>query len=514
MELTYNALTSNKDIVCFTGVPNLITYTGSSTTNTKAKYHIIIRHLQNVNPNLTYNIKIGDYQILSVPEMEMAGGSNFWIPPTDSYDNRLACSNSIVRALRNVPYLAANFNIWLWDDDDATMQPEVYLEAKQPGSMYNYTISSTMPQSNQTSVYNTFQRITNGATNDDMLQGTDNKITVDVYKYTTQTKIGGTPNPTYREYITTLEKNYSGKPVTFNVTPVLSTLTTEGELIQYCFTIYGFSGGKMKFSHMTEPCFVTPGYQVNQSEPFIGTFTNRFFAQNVSRGDERDQFNKTHLYMYDATLPFSLYVKNDITQTTCTVNYIASDGSTIDTASYSVWATDNTNSLNHYTLQLNTDKFKASTYIDLVIPDIGTIRYNVIKPINAADEREWERIHWYNEYGGISFMDFTGERTETRKEDIEYYSKQNFDFYTQDGREQTRVYSKKIPVTVKHKTHNIDVNGKWLLFSLQNSSVAWTERNGQKYYIHIDDLEIKEASNASHIFTGTVTYSFSYPDLV
>lgn len=510
MELTYNGLTSCRDIVCLTGVPNLITYTGSSTVNKKAKYTIILERLINVDVNTTYHIHLGDYQIASVPELEMAGGSNFWMPSVESYANRLACCNSIVRAWRNVPYIAANFNIWLEDDDDATMQPQVWIEAKKPGSTYNLAISSDFPEGNN----NTFSRTVNGSTNDDMLQGNDNKITCDVYRYTVQTKIGQNPNPDNREYLTTLEKNYAGKPVTFNVSPVLSTIVKDGEMEQYCFTIYGFSNGQLKFSHITEPCYITPGYQVNQSEPFIGTFTNRFFAQNVSRGDDRDQFNKTYLYIYGSTLPFSLYVKNNITQTQCTVNYINSAGGTIASQQYSVWSTDSTNSLNHFSIQLNEDNFKKSNYIDLVIPDIGTVRYNVIKPINAADEREFERIEWYNEYGGISFMDFTGERTETRKEDIELYSKQNFDFYTSEGRENTRVYSKKIPITIKHKTHNIDVNGKWLLFSLQNSSVAWTTINGQKYYIHIEDLEIKEATNASHIYTGTITYSFSYPDLI
>lgn len=509
MELTYNGLTSCRDIVCLTGVPNLITYTGSSTVNNKAKYTIILERLGDVDVTATYHIHLGDYQIASVPELEMAGGSNFWMPSVESYANRLACCNSIVRAWRNVPYIAANFNIWLEDDDDATMQPQVWIEAKKPGSTYNLRISSDFPEAN-----NTFTRTVDGSTNDDMLQGNDNKITCDVYRYTVQTKIGENPNPDNREYLTTLEKNYAGKPVTFNVSPVLSTIVKDGEMEQYCFTIYGFSNGQLKFSHMTEPCYITPGYQVNQSEPFIGTFTNRFFAQNVSRGDERDQFNKTYLYIYGSTLPFSLYVKNGITQTECTVNYINSAGGTIASRQYSVWSTDSTNSLNHFSIQLDEDNFKRSNYIDLVIPDIGTIRYNVIKPINAADEREFERIEWYNEYGGISFMDFTGERTETRKEEIELYSKQNFDFYSADGRENTRVYSKKIPITIKHKTHNIDVNGKWLLFSLQNSSVAWTTINGQKYYIHIEDLEIKEATNASHIFTGTITYSFSYPDLI
>ena len=510
MELTYNGLTNNQDIVCFTGVPNLITYTGSSTINTKAKYAIIIASLRNVDPNKTYHIYIGDYQIASVPELDIQGGTNFWLPQTDSYDNQLACTNSIVRALRNVPYIAANYNVWISDNNEGVPTNDLFIEAKKPGAEYNLPISWDLEEVGQ----NTFTRVTEGSSNDDMLQGNDNKISVDVYRYTVQSRIGETPSAANREYVTTLEKNYSGQPVTFNVTPILSTIVKEGEMEQYSFTIYGFSGGKMKFSHMTEPAYITPGYQVNQSEPFIGTFTNRFFVQNVSRGDERDQFNKTYLYAYYHTLDFSLYVRTGIVQTIATVKYVDSAGTVTHAVGHSLNTYDMTQSLKDFSITLDEEYFNAATYIDLEIPDIGTIRYNVIKPINATDARESERVFWRNEYGGISFMDFTGERTEQRKEETEFYQKQNFDFYTADGRELTKVYSKKIPITVKHKTHNIDGNGKWLLFSLQNSSTAWTERNGQKYYIHVDDLEIKEASNSNHIFTGTITYSFSYPDLV
>ena len=507
MEVTYNGLTNNQDIICFTGLPNLVTYTGSSTINTKTKYTIIIAGLRNVDPNKTYHIYIGDYQIASVPELDMAGGTNFWLPQVDSYDNQVACCQSIVRSLRNVPYIAANYNVWISDNNEGVPTNDLFIEAKKPGAEYNLPISWDLEEVGQ----NTFARTNDGASNDDMLQGNDNKISVDVYRYTEQSRIGDTPDITKREYVTTLEKNYSGSPVTFNVTPILSTIAKEGEMEQFCFTIYGFSGGQNRFSHITEPAYITPGYQVNQSEPFIGTFTN--FAANVSRGDERDQFNKTYLYAYYHTLNFSLYVRTGIVQTIATVKYVDSAGTVSHAISHSLNTYDTTKSLNDFSLTLDEEYFNAATYIDLEIPDIGTIRYNVIKPINATDAREAERVYWRNEYGGISFMDFTGERTETRKEEIELYQKQNFDFYTADGRELTRIYSKKIPITVKHKTHNIDGNGKWLLFSLQNSSTAWTERNGQKYYIHIEDLEIKEASNAGHIYTGIITYSFSYPDL-
>jgi hypothetical protein len=106
----------------------------------------------------------------------------------------------------------------------------------------------------------------------------------------------------------------------------------------------------------------------------------------------------------------------------------------------------------------------------------------------------------------------TGERTETRKENIEYYQKQTFDFYESEIRELTKVYSKSIPITVKHSSHNIAEDGKYLFFSLQNSSKAWVTINGQQYAVHISDLEIKETS-VKHVLRANVQYEISYPDL-
>lgn len=508
MELTLNNLTYTKDIICLTDVPNLITYTGSSTVNTKAKYNIIINQLSNVDPDATYYIYFGDYKIKSVPELSMAGGTNFWLPPVDSYDNQLACCNSIVKALRNVPYIVANFNVWLSDNHDGSMANDVYIEAKKPGNMFNVNISSELSQIGD----NTFTRIVNGSSNDEMT-GKDNRITVDVYKFNERTRIGDDPDPTKREFITSLEKSYAGKPVTFNVSPVLSTLVSEGNIEQYCFTVYAFSDGQLRFSHITEPCYIVNGYQVNQSQPFVGTFTNRFFAQSVSRGDETDNYNRSTLYTYEPNIQFSLYTTEDVNSTEVTINYMDSSVNAAHTQTVILPVTDITNSLNHYQIQLNDTWFRESTYIDVVIPDVGTVRYNVIKPINGTDARDAERICWYNEYGGISFMDFTGERTEQRKENIEYYSKQITGFYTDEGVENKMVYDKNMDITVKHKTHKIGSDAKWLLFSLQKSSVAWIYKNGVKYYITVDDLEIKEA-NVSHVFTAEVSYTYSYPEFI
>ena len=100
-----------------------------------------------------------------------------------------------------------------------------------------------------------------------------------------------------------------------------------------------------------------------------------------------------------------------------------------------------------------------------------------------------------------------------KRENIETYDKQNFDFYTENAREKKKIYEKKINIEVKHSSHYIDKNGVYLMYSLQNSKRVWININDTRYYINITNLEISEANNSSHIFTAKITYEYSMPDL-
>ena len=247
-------------------------------------------------------------------------------------------------------------------------------------------------------------------------------------------------------------------------------------------------------------------------DAFINAVNGNFLAANVSRGDLREQFNNTYLYTYYPTLVFSVYTSTN-SFVAGYVNYVDSANNTIASLQHPISKTEG-NLLKTYTIQLDETNFRQSTYIDLMIPSVGYLRYNVIKPINAANETEVRRVYWYNEYNGVSFFDFTGERTESRKEDLEYYEKQEFDFYNNtNSREKSKVYDKRIGIEVKHTSHYIDKNGVYLFYSLQNSKRAWIEMNGIRYYINVTNLEISESSNTSHIFTARITYDFSRPDI-
>lgn len=508
MEITFNNLTSSKNIICLSGVPNILTFTGSSTKNVCAEYVFAYTTIINIEVNTQYNIVFGEYNVTSTFNENNVGGTTFWLPQFNSYENQLYSCYTIVRALRNVPFIAANYTVWLDDNQDGTMKPTVHIKAKKYGKNYNVDVSTDLPSS----IY-TWSRTVKGSTNDAMLQGKSNKIMCDLYRYKHPAQFGD-KRLSETEYVTTLEKNYYGVPVSFNVTPILSSLlsnTDYEDMQQFKFDIYGFSDKKLVFGEQTSPMYFTNGYLCNFSQPFINTINGNFFAANVSRGDERDQYNKTYLYTYYPSLVFSIYTsRSDFVS--FSVKYIDSAGNQISNKKHYIVKTEG-ETLKTFTIALDEEKFRQSSYIDLTIPYVGIIRYNVIKPINAADEVEVRRVYWYNEYNGVSFFDFTAERTETRKEDIETYEKQNFDFYTENAREKTKIYEKKINIEVKHSSHYIDKNGVYLMYSLQNSKRAWVDINDTRYYINITNLEISEANNSSHIFTAKITYEYSMPDL-
>lgn len=507
MEITFNNLTSSKDIICLSGVPNIVTFTGSSTTNSYAEYQFQFTTINNIEINTTYNIIFGEYNITSTFSEQNIGGTTFWLPQFNSYENQLYSCHTIVKAFRNVPFIAANFDVWLDDDDDGSMSPIVHIKAKRFGNNFNVTVSTDLPQS----IY-TWSRTVDGNTDDAMLQGRVNKVLCDLYKYKTPSPFGSNVL-SEREYVTTLEKNYYGGDVSFNVTPVLNTLLSDTDyedVQQFNFDVYGFSDKSLVLAEQTSPMYITNGYLCNFSQPFINAINGNFLAANVSRGDLREQFNNTYLYTYYPTLVFSIYKSSFVAGY---VNYVDSANNTIASLEHPISKTEG-NLLKTYTIQLDETKFRQSTYIDLMIPTVGYIRYNVIKPINAANETEIRRVYWYNEYNGVSFFDFTGERTESRKEELEYYEKQEFDFYNNtNSREKEKVYEKKVGIEVKHTSHYIDKNGVYLFYSLQNAKRAWIELNGIRYYISVTNLEISETNNTSHIYTARISYDFSRPDM-
>lgn len=516
MEITYNNLTTSEQIVCLTGVPNILRFTGSSTEDIKAEWDITFNIIGQIDPTKVYNIFFGDYSITSTYIEENVGGTTFFLPQFDQYEQAIYASYTIAKALKNVPYIGANYDVWLDDNTDGSMSKTIRIKAKEAGKRFNVDITTDLPQN----VLN-IHRGAYGSTNDAMLQGKSNKILCDIYRYTEPAAIGEAPDRTKLEFVTSLEKNYYGGEVNFDLTPVLSSLIKEddyNDVEEWYVDMYGFSDKRLVFTEQTSPMYIVRGYLCNFSQPFLNRISGHYLAANVSRGDDRDSYNKTHLYVFEPSITFSLYSGTHNGQvaalTAVDVSYIDSSGTAIsETEEYVAY--DGNVALKDYYLPLDEELLRRSTYVDIWIPTVGSVRYDVIKPINGANATEERRVYWLNEYGGISFFDFTGARSETRKETIEYYDKQDYSFYDEgNAREKSKVYAKKIDIEVKHSSHYIDKNGTYLFYSLQNAKTAWIELGGTRYYINVTNLEISEGSNTSHIYTANISYNYSRPDIV
>lgn len=503
MNVTLNGLQDYSNIVAFTGTPTILTVSDSGTSSSLAIALIFVQALSSIVDTNDYWIDINGHKIHSTNQLALANGQRFYLTGYDNSDNRIFVANSIARALNSVPAIAANYTVYQ-TYSSGTLNPIVAVQAKHSGVKYNITSDTNFPTS---ALYINKSTSTN---NNPLAQGTvSNTVNLDIYKVLVPSKIGDTSVGNTKSFVTHLQKNYTDGDCSFNISPILSGICEYNQLSEYIINLYTISDNVVTNQLEMKKLFATTGYAVNQGYPFITKFTDCMLAQNVGRGEIRPYYNLSYLYVYFPNITFSLYVDNTVTQKTVTIRYMNSANNLYEEMTETIYTN---NSLGTYTLNLNSTYLANSTYIDVIIPGLNTIRYNVIRPLNATDERDCQRIYWTNSYGGTSFFDFTGERTEQRKTSVDYYEKQLYDYYTSTNQERRKVYNKDVDITVTLTTHNIERDGTWQLFDLQNSTNAWTTINGKNYKITINDLAINESNNVNNIYTGQIKYEYSLAD--
>lgn len=496
--ISYNNLTNPQNTVVFSNFPQILKITDFYSAGNKA-YRIMTvnEKIADIANNKEFSITINDETIYSTRESSEATGNKFWITNNNTDANRLLIANSICNALRSLTSLPINYDIFLDRDENQQIIPSVVVIAKEVGSLYrvNYSASETI---DWLSARTNYGSVTSIFKNDG-----NTKICVDVYKKYVLIDTDAQTEKT--DYVTTLSKTWYGEVMYFDLQPLFASLVEDGEPVRVDLTVYAVNYNLTTLASYKE-IFVANGYSVNQGLPYL-QFDDIYFATNVSRGENKGYYNNTLLYVYEPVLYFSLYSTSKLQHTNYKVKYLNS--------AYEVFLEeekrwDLNNPLVLVETVLNSEAFSKSYFIDVTIDGIGTIRYNVIKPIKATGEEQ--RVYWYNSYGGVSFWDFTGNRQETRKTKIEYYQTQLFDYYDKDRTSTlNKVYDKDITVEVNLSTHNIEKDGTWSLFDLQNSKVAWTYVNGQKYFITITDLKITE-SQVKDIYVGQITYEYQTGD--
>ena len=477
MNITLNNLSSPTGLITFTDIPNILKVEDDG-YGSKAELVLSVGSGLNsvTNADGQWFISFMGETITNVLSPANAINKNFYVST-----GATSTAASIARAFRNCSTVAAYFNI---SSNGAT----VNLKAKAIGQVGIQNTYSTNIANQYLSA-----SVTEGSANSSLFGA---KVDVDIYSGD--------------DYITTLEKNYYGSEVAFNLSPVLTTFAEYGRQKPFQLSVYSIINGNYTLLGNLDTNYVSIGYMVNQGNKFL--FNDLNIAQNFSRGENQDADNNTILYIYKPQIDLSIYMGNNggfsynIDYLDSAFNVIYSTG-TQTAHRQSNTLIDETFYLNHSGYAY----FPLSFYIDLTISSYK-IRYKVIKPLKATEY--YQRVYWRNSYGGISFFDFTGQKTESRDLDVSTYEKNIFGYYTDDKNELEKIYNNEVKYTVTLKSHLIENDGKYIFNDLLQSANVWTEINGENYAIIIDSITVDETDN-NNIYEATVKYHYSQePSLI
>ena len=472
------------NLVTFTDFPNILRVDDNA-YGSKAYYELeVLGNLSSITTgDSQWYVTLMGESITNVVDPVNAVNRNFC-----ALASTTSTAASMVRALRNCPNIAANFTV----THDANT---ITVEARENGSIFGGNI-----------VFDT--NISSSYLNVDGYDGTGSnllgaRIDVDV------TSNGN--------YVTTLEKNFYGTGCEFNVSPVLTTLAEYGRTVPYSFKISTIDkNGNYGVLGYVNNNYITPGYLCNQGVGIIMlTGSTIELAQNITRGENRGYSNNTRLYTYFPNIRLSFYGSSS---PAITVTYLDSAMGTITSYHTSYQTLNSDSKLRDINIDLDTSYFNQAFYVVVSFANYQ-ILYEIIKPLKATEYAQ--RIYWRNSYGGVSFVDMTGQRSETRNLEITTYSENIYDAVKvtirdyrngniQDApyQELVKVYNNKVDYSVTLKSHLFEEDGKWIYNDLIQSSKVWTEINNVFYEIILDNVSVEEQNN-NNIYEATIRYKYS-----
>lgn len=468
VKLNGQSLTSGT--LCFSDSINILEY-NDSITGTSASITLTFgSSLQStVTADSQYYITILDETITNVMSTTNATNKRFYIGSTTD-----STAAYVANALNACESLAAD---WLIYNDGSS----VYLTARTIGQ--KLTNVSTPFSTNIPSGSTTFTYSTTDGTSTSNFGG---KVYVQL--------TAGT--------VVRLEKSVYDERIGFNLSPILSTYAEFGKDKPFNFDIFALSNSGAFSSEvtLTNSCFCTYGYQANQSSPFI-KLENRILLNN-KRGNDT-----ITLYTYSNKIPFTVISMASLPNISASTEWRAYNSANGFITSGTSTGSTTSGHMIDMVVTVPQTAFTSAYYIDLVYGN-DTIRYNVIKPIKMAEG--YTRIYWRNEYGGISFFDFTGSRSETDAVEVETYNKNFYHFY-----DNPLVFDEKAPYKntatkeVKLKSHILDEKGKYVANSLIRSKRMWTYVNGNLQYVVPKSMEVEEDATYNGLYSITFTYEYS-----
>lgn len=284
------------------------------------------------------------------------------------------------------------------------------------------------------------------------------------------------------------------------MSPVLSTFSEYGQTQPYTFVLNVFRDNGEWQNQGTVSGNTTIGYHSNQSDKYKYAQGAQMLL-NKNRGTNGTMI----LYTYNNVIPYSVLCGSDTGGWNVKV-------SVKDSAFNEVYANTSTSSRTTSNMIVDTNAtipqtaIKNGYYVDITV-GTQTTRFNIIKPLKATEY--YQRILWRNEYGGISFFDFTGSRSESDSVDIETYEKNIFDYHDNNEFERKMIYKNDYKKSVSLTSHLLEEDGKWIFNSLMRSKKVWTTINGKIYYIIPKSIDVQEDQTYNNIYTAKLTYDYS-----
>lgn len=476
MEITFNGLTNPSNLLCFDGVPNIIKVTDTD-SGRYGSIGLSFKSGLTATGDSQYSITILDNTITNVLNPAEAVGQNFFIS-----DDRKSTAYSVARALRACPNVTANYRV-MYNNTFA----EVTLSARQKGSIfYQYAISA------QTNIPSTYLTLTaRDGTSTSTLANANVSVELVVDGYTTTIMNKNT------------QQNGSNVEVAFDISSALSSRAEYDKLKGFLYDIYLLdnSGTATRLYYGNVYNYFVHGYKTKDSNDYLILSNTPQIALAVDRGTSRNVFNNTILYVYDNTIPLTVYRLNTAT-VSYSVKYYDSAFNQLGTSSGSQSIGFTTPDL---TISLNPTYFTPNCfYVDVTIGN-DTVRYNVIKPLKMTEENT--RLYWRNEYGGVQFFDFTGQKSQTdeREEDVYHIGNAIFDYYSTDEKRYEGVYNINVNERINVSSHLIEKSGIWQFDSLIRAKNVWTVIDGVKYGVVVDSVSVEETEQ-NDVYRANVTF--------
>lgn len=451
-----NGNVSPSNMLCFSDSYNILEY-NATVTGTNA---YVLFTVTGLSTNTDYYLTVLDETITSTDEVKNATNKRFYVS-----SNNATTAYYIARALRCCDSLNADWNI-------TNQSNTVLMTAKTMG---NKISSSDIDTNMNLSPY--------------IVTGTSSNL----YGGFVNLRLSGDTGTVE------LQKNISDNYTSFNISPLLASIAEYGKIKPFNTRLSNVTNdGTYQELLSGATNYVTYGYKTNYSQPFL-PMTARMLINNQCDGDTLT------LYTYSNIIDFSIIY--DSNYTTYTWTAYRNDMSRIQSGTST--PPPSGNQLKDLSVIIPNNIFPQTYFVDISY-GASTIRWNVIKPLKMTDK--YTRVYWRNEYGGISFFDFTGSVEETFSVNMDTYNKNFYNYYRTSERAEKIPYKNESGKEITLRSHIIDAKGRYVAVSLINSKKAYIV--GSDGYIYLRKLINHKSIDVNEIdgYKGLyeITYTFEY----